>query len=205
MNGPRLSELEPVTAQSERPHQCLEQRQSRESPSRSGSRSVVVALRKYDERECRGARLRGHLFLEKTDHQVKTLDDYAEAVLRAHAPVLYFELAPFLITRVGRDPHALLDGLQPLGYLHFLALSQAGDSLMLTEDATKIVDLAHEKKYIDVLTVAPRARLPCFRRSLRQRRVLGGAPTVRRVRSDRRPRPTRAGRIAKGGCDTLIV
>lgn len=93
----------------------------------------------------------------------------------------------------------------PLGYLHFLALSQAGDSLMLTEDATKIVDLAHEKKYIDVLTVAPRARLPCFRRSLRQRRVLGGAPTVRRVRSDRRPRPTRAGRIAKGGCDTLIV
>ena len=120
----------------------------------------------------------GHLFLDATHHQVTTLDDYfasaprldliksdtdgfdgdvllgAEAVLQAHAPVLYFELAPFLITRVGRDPHTLLNGLEALGYRQFLALSQAGDSLLLTKDASKIVNLAHEKKYIDVLTVA---------------------------------------------------
>lgn len=120
----------------------------------------------------------GHVFLDATDHQVETLDDYfasaprvdmiksdtdgfdcdvlmgAEGVLREHAPVLYFELAPFLLTRVGRDPQVLLNGLEALGYRQFLALSQAGDSLLLTGNASEMVNLAHDRKYIDVLTVA---------------------------------------------------
>jgi FkbM family methyltransferase len=128
----------------------------------------------------------GHVFLDATQRRVVTLDAYfayadrldmiksdtdgfdadvllgAREVLRRLAPALYFEFAPFLARRVGRGDRELLDFLGELAYRRFLVFAQAGDLIAHTDDPAKVVDIAHEAQYVDVLTAAQPAHVAAF-------------------------------------------
>jgi hypothetical protein len=138
--------------------------------------TASVAKRHYGE----------HVFLHASIRDVVTLDDYfsdaerldliktdtdgfdfdvllgALVVLSRFAPVLYFEFAPFLARNVGREGSDILASLGNLGYRRFLVFAQAGELLLLTDDAADVIELADEHRYVDVLTASRPEHLAAF-------------------------------------------
>jgi FkbM family methyltransferase len=138
--------------------------------------TASVASRHYGE----------HTFLEASTHPMTTLDAYfrdaerldllksdtdgfdfdvllgARAVLARLAPTLYFEFAPFLARRVGRDGAEVLAYLRGVGYERFLVFAQSGELLDLTDAAADLLGLADKHRYVDVLTAARLEHLAAF-------------------------------------------
>jgi FkbM family methyltransferase len=128
----------------------------------------------------------GHVFLDASTRRVVTLDEYfadaarldliksdtdgfdfdvllgASAVLSRLAPALYFEFAPFLARKVGREGSEILEYLGSLGYGSFLVFAQTGDLLVLTDDPADVIELADEHHYVDVLTAARPEHVAAF-------------------------------------------
>jgi FkbM family methyltransferase len=74
----------------------------------------------------------------------------AERILRTHQPLLFFELAPDLVT----DSQAHLARLQALGYERWICLSPGQHAAVIgvTSEPDRAVAWAHDSGYCDVLS-----------------------------------------------------
>jgi FkbM family methyltransferase len=133
---------------------------------RSSSTASVVAA-EYD----------GHAPVESETVEATTLDGYfattgpiaflktdtdgyefqvllgARQMLARDRPVMFVEFHPALLRRAGDEPLALLGYLNDLGYRDALVLSNYGEALEVTDQADRILEIAAEHDYVDLVCV----------------------------------------------------
>lgn len=127
--------------------------------------TASVVSREYDD----------HVYLSSEEHVAVALDTYcaslshldflkvdtdgheyevfsgAQATLRRLRPLLFFELADYMLQRAGQTAEGLLLLLRSLGYHDLLALDQVGHCIGMGHTPADVVTLAAGHQYIDVV------------------------------------------------------